>query len=155
MLKQKQNGKFDETGSQGILLGYRETHRSYRIMDPGTGNIKITHHVKFLPTEFPSFDSNSPMTNQNSFVLVPNETETVPVVKDILPNTVQETNPCESEENLQADIPPLDEEDTSIQPELPAYKGYLSQDISRRNQWIQQSRMEECHQGRTGQYEKS
>ncbi|MBW0480191.1 hypothetical protein O181_019906 [Austropuccinia psidii MF-1] len=125
MLKQKQNGKFDETGSQGIFLEYGETHRSYRIMDPGTGNVEFTHHVKFLPTKFPSFDPNSLITNQNSFLLVPNETETVPVVKDISPTTIQETNPCESEENLQADIPPLDEEDTSIQPELPTYKGYL------------------------------
>ncbi|MBW0479561.1 hypothetical protein O181_019276 [Austropuccinia psidii MF-1] len=92
-------------------------------MDPGTGNIKITHHVNFLPTKFPSSDPNSPMTNQNSLLLVPNEMETVPVVKDISLTTVQETNACESEENLQADIPPL--EDTSIQPKLQTYKRYL------------------------------
>ncbi|MBW0524132.1 hypothetical protein O181_063847 [Austropuccinia psidii MF-1] len=85
MLEQKQNGKFDETGSQGLFLGYGETHQSYRNMDPGT----------------------------------------VPVDKDISPTTIQETNPCESEENLQADIPSLDEEDISIQPKLPTYKRYL------------------------------
>ncbi|MBW0578506.1 hypothetical protein O181_118221 [Austropuccinia psidii MF-1] len=83
MLKQKQNGKFDETGSQGIFLGYGETHRSYRIMDPGTAD------------------------------------------KEISPTTIQEIDPCEPEEHLQADTPPPVEEDTAIQPQLPTYKGYL------------------------------
>ncbi|MBW0509570.1 hypothetical protein O181_049285 [Austropuccinia psidii MF-1] len=91
MLKQKQNGKFDETGSQGIFLGYGETHRSYRIMDPGT---------------------------------VPNETETVPVNKDIPPTIIQETDLCEPEENPQAETPCQVKEDTPIQPQLPTYKGY-------------------------------
>ncbi|MBW0481578.1 hypothetical protein O181_021293 [Austropuccinia psidii MF-1] len=50
MLEQKQNGKFDETGSRGIFLGYGETQQSYRIMDPGRGNIKINHHVKCRKT---------------------------------------------------------------------------------------------------------
>ncbi|MBW0539778.1 hypothetical protein O181_079493 [Austropuccinia psidii MF-1] len=94
-------------------------------MDPGTGNVKITHHVKFLPTKFPSFDPNSPITNQSSFLLFPNETETVPVDNHIYLTTIQETNPCEPEENLQADLPSPVEEDTPIQPQLPAYKGYL------------------------------
>ncbi|MBW0518822.1 hypothetical protein O181_058537 [Austropuccinia psidii MF-1] len=94
-------------------------------MDPGTGNVKITHHVKFLPAAFPSFDPNSPITNQNSFLLVPNENETIPVDSQISLTTIQETNLCEPGENLQADIPSPVEEDTLIQPQLPTYKGYL------------------------------
>ncbi|MBW0505989.1 hypothetical protein O181_045704 [Austropuccinia psidii MF-1] len=91
----------------------------------GTGNIKITHHVKFLPTEFPSFNPNSPITNRNYFILVPNETETIPVNKDISPTAIQETtNLCEPEENIQVNIPPFVEEDTPIQSQLPSYKGY-------------------------------
>ncbi|MBW0466864.1 hypothetical protein O181_006579 [Austropuccinia psidii MF-1] len=85
-------------------------------MDPGTGNLKITHHVKFLPTMFSSFNPNSPITNQNSFILVPNEMQTVPVNKDISPTAIQETsNLCEPEENLKANIPPPVKEDTTIQ----------------------------------------
>ncbi|MBW0467485.1 hypothetical protein O181_007200 [Austropuccinia psidii MF-1] len=82
----------------------------------GTGNVKITHHVKFLLNEFPSLNSNSPITNQNSFLLVPNETETVPFNKDIPPTIIQETDLCEPEEKLQAETPCQVKEDTRIQP---------------------------------------
>ncbi|MBW0533967.1 hypothetical protein O181_073682 [Austropuccinia psidii MF-1] len=94
-------------------------------MDPGTGNIKITHHVKFLPTKFPSFNPHSPIANQKYFILVPNKTETIPVNKDISPTAIQETtNICEPEENFQVNIPPFVKEDTPIQSQLPSYKGY-------------------------------
>ncbi|MBW0536280.1 hypothetical protein O181_075995 [Austropuccinia psidii MF-1] len=76
-LKQKLDSKFDEAGSQGVFLGYGETHRSYRIMDSGTGNVIITHHVKYLPNEFPFLKSKSTPINHESFVLVPNQTNTL------------------------------------------------------------------------------
>ncbi|MBW0494089.1 hypothetical protein O181_033804 [Austropuccinia psidii MF-1] len=48
-------------------------------MDPGTGNVKRTHHVKFLPNKFPSLKTKSTSTNHKSFVLVPNSTDTIPI----------------------------------------------------------------------------
>ncbi|PLW29180.1 hypothetical protein PCANC_25834 [Puccinia coronata f. sp. avenae] len=44
----------------GIFLGYGEGHRSYRILDAETGNVKITHHVKFNHHVFPSYPSDGP-----------------------------------------------------------------------------------------------
>ncbi|MBW0497574.1 hypothetical protein O181_037289, partial [Austropuccinia psidii MF-1] len=55
MLKHKQNGKFDESGSQGIFLGYRETHRLYRIMDPGTETPSPAEEVTPIQPQLPTY----------------------------------------------------------------------------------------------------
>ncbi|MBW0482381.1 hypothetical protein O181_022096 [Austropuccinia psidii MF-1] len=44
----------------------------------GTGNVKITHHVKFLPDSFPAKMENNNKTDQDMFTLVLNETDTIP-----------------------------------------------------------------------------
>ncbi|MBW0470546.1 hypothetical protein O181_010261 [Austropuccinia psidii MF-1] len=46
---------------------------------PGTGNVKITHHIKFIPTEFPFLKFKSTPTDYESFILVPNPTDTIPI----------------------------------------------------------------------------
>ncbi|MBW0561477.1 hypothetical protein O181_101192 [Austropuccinia psidii MF-1] len=51
-------GKFTDQGSEGIFLGYEEGNRAYRILDRQTANVKITHHVKFVPNVFPGKLSN-------------------------------------------------------------------------------------------------
>ncbi|MBW0545925.1 hypothetical protein O181_085640 [Austropuccinia psidii MF-1] len=51
-------GKFSDQGSEGIFLGYKEGHRAYQILDRQTGNVKITHQVKFIPNVFPGKLSN-------------------------------------------------------------------------------------------------
>ncbi|KAI7936880.1 hypothetical protein MJO28_015779 [Puccinia striiformis f. sp. tritici] len=56
-------GKLGNRGARGTFLGYGEGHRSYRILDAETGNVKITHHVKFNNHVFPSYPSNE--SNQN------------------------------------------------------------------------------------------
>ncbi|MBW0536838.1 hypothetical protein O181_076553 [Austropuccinia psidii MF-1] len=86
MIKQRLNGKFDEAGSQGILLGYRETHQYYWFMDSGTGNVKISHYAELLPTEFPLLKAGVNSDDNHSFILVPNETETLPIENDIISN---------------------------------------------------------------------
>ncbi|MBW0550457.1 hypothetical protein O181_090172 [Austropuccinia psidii MF-1] len=51
-------GKLTDRGSEGIFLGYEEGHLAYRILDRRTGNVKITHHIKFVPNLFPGKLSN-------------------------------------------------------------------------------------------------
>ena len=46
--------KFRSCGAVGIFLGYGEGHRSFRVPDEETGNVHITHHVKFNDHVFPA-----------------------------------------------------------------------------------------------------
>ncbi|MBW0497553.1 hypothetical protein O181_037268 [Austropuccinia psidii MF-1] len=118
-LKQKLNGKFDESGNQGLFLGYGETHLSYRIMDPGTGNVKITHHVKFIPTEFPCLKTKSTPTDSESFILVPNPTDTSPIkTPPIVQNKSNENFTSSTQENPSLDQNSSGEKSNSI------HKGY-------------------------------
>ncbi|MBW0547115.1 hypothetical protein O181_086830 [Austropuccinia psidii MF-1] len=48
-------------------------------MGPGTGNVKITYHVKFISTECPFLKFKSTPTDCESFILVPNPTDTIPI----------------------------------------------------------------------------
>ncbi|MBW0508264.1 hypothetical protein O181_047979 [Austropuccinia psidii MF-1] len=52
-LNNKPQGKFSEKGSEGLFLGYEEGHRAYQILDRQTGNVKITHHARFVLNTFP------------------------------------------------------------------------------------------------------
>ncbi|MBW0479363.1 hypothetical protein O181_019078 [Austropuccinia psidii MF-1] len=127
-LIQNQTGKFSETGGEGIFLGYGETHRTYRIMDVGTGNVKITHHVKFLPDSFPAKMENNNKADQDMFTLVLNKTDTIlnePIPtysKDLpLPNTPEIT----AEEPV--DQPPLSPSNLNppvVNRDVPTIKGY-------------------------------
>ncbi|PLW29473.1 hypothetical protein PCANC_26058 [Puccinia coronata f. sp. avenae] len=51
-------GKFRSRGAVGIFLGYGEGHRSFRVLDEETGNVHITHHVKFNDHVFPAFQTS-------------------------------------------------------------------------------------------------
>ncbi|MBW0546634.1 hypothetical protein O181_086349, partial [Austropuccinia psidii MF-1] len=123
ILKQKLDGKFDESGSQGIFLGYGETHQSDRVMDSGTGNVKITHHVKFLPTKFPLLKIKETSAHHHSFILVPNETETLPVEDTTIsndPNLLSKGETSrETSKNPSIENPPM------IQTQQPSTKGYM------------------------------
>jgi hypothetical protein len=50
-------GKFWSRGAAGIFLGYGEGHRSFRVLDEETGNVHITHHIKFNDHVFPAFQT--------------------------------------------------------------------------------------------------
>ncbi|MBW0540616.1 hypothetical protein O181_080331 [Austropuccinia psidii MF-1] len=53
--------KFSQKGELGIFIGYVEGHRTYQILNLETGNVKISHHVKFNDNIFPALsypDSN-------------------------------------------------------------------------------------------------
>ncbi|MBW0472741.1 hypothetical protein O181_012456 [Austropuccinia psidii MF-1] len=124
-LKQKLDSKFDEAGSQGIFLGYGETHRSYRIMDPGTGKVKIMHHVKFLPNKFQSLKLISTSTNHESFVLVPNITETISNESfPTLQNQINNNNIPIAQEKSSTKQSLSNEEPTTAQITLSTHKGY-------------------------------
>ncbi|MBW0559032.1 hypothetical protein O181_098747 [Austropuccinia psidii MF-1] len=92
-------------------------------MDSGTGNVKITHHVKFLPTEFPLLKIGDASAHHHSFILVPNETETVPIKDNSILNdpNVQSEDKM-SHKNLKN--PPI-EDPPVIQAQQPTVKGYL------------------------------
>ncbi|MBW0549377.1 hypothetical protein O181_089092 [Austropuccinia psidii MF-1] len=74
-------------------------------MDSGTGNVKITNHVKFLPKEFPFLKSKSTPINHESFVLVPNQ-------KDTLSKNASTKQSLSDKEQIAAQIP------------VPVHKGY-------------------------------
>ncbi|MBW0472359.1 hypothetical protein O181_012074 [Austropuccinia psidii MF-1] len=61
-LKQKLNGKFDESGNKGLFLGYGETHQSYRIMDPGT----VLNPTDTITIEMPPIVQNKSNDNFTS-----------------------------------------------------------------------------------------
>ncbi|MBW0547421.1 hypothetical protein O181_087136 [Austropuccinia psidii MF-1] len=94
-------------------------------MDPGTGNVKITHHVKFLPNEFPSLKSISTPTNHESFVLVPNKTGTISNESfPTLQNQINKNNIPIAQENSSTKQSLSNEEPTTAQTTLPTHKGY-------------------------------
>ncbi|MBW0577315.1 hypothetical protein O181_117030 [Austropuccinia psidii MF-1] len=94
-------------------------------MDPGTGNVKITHHAKFLPNKFPSLKSISTPTNHESFVLVPNKTETISNESfPTLQNQINKNNIPIAQENPSTEQSLSNEEPTTAQTTLPTHKGY-------------------------------
>ncbi|MBW0505940.1 hypothetical protein O181_045655 [Austropuccinia psidii MF-1] len=92
-------------------------------MDSGTGNVKITHHVKFLQTKFPLLKIGDTSAHHHSFILVPNETETLPIKINAILNDLNIQSEDEiSQENLRN---PSIEEPPLIQTQQHAVKGYL------------------------------
>ncbi|MBW0494087.1 hypothetical protein O181_033802 [Austropuccinia psidii MF-1] len=84
-------------------------------MDSGTGNVKITHHVKFLPTEFPLLKIKETSYHHHPFILVPNETETLPVEDTTISNDPN----LLSKDKTSIENPP------TIQTQQPSTKGYM------------------------------
>ncbi|MBW0501579.1 hypothetical protein O181_041294 [Austropuccinia psidii MF-1] len=58
------NGKFSDRGVKGVFLGYREGHRSFRILDVEKGNVILSHHVRCDDGVFPYKDLSP--SNQES-----------------------------------------------------------------------------------------
>ncbi|MBW0537240.1 hypothetical protein O181_076955 [Austropuccinia psidii MF-1] len=87
-----------------------------------TGNIKITHHVKFLPTKFPLLKIGDTSAHHHSFILVPNEMENLPLKENAILNDPNIQSEDEiSWENLKN---PSIEEPPLIQTQKPSVKGY-------------------------------
>jgi transposase InsO family protein len=74
----RSEGKLGNRGARGIFLGYWEGHRSYRILDAETGNVKITHHVKFNHHAFPSYPSEEPNPDVSSLTFHFDDDDPVP-----------------------------------------------------------------------------
>ncbi|MBW0486417.1 hypothetical protein O181_026132 [Austropuccinia psidii MF-1] len=92
-------------------------------MDSGTGNVTITHHVKFLPTKFPLLKIKETSAHHHSFILVPNETETLPFEDTTILNDPNLLSKDEtSRENSKN---PLTENPPEIQTQQPSAKGYI------------------------------
>ncbi|MBW0586747.1 hypothetical protein O181_126462 [Austropuccinia psidii MF-1] len=88
-LNNQPQGKFSEKGSEGLFLGYEEGHRAYRILDRRTGNVKITHHARFVPNTLakqinPEIDSITDLPRLTSD-LEPQITNDNPIIIDIVP----------------------------------------------------------------------
>ncbi|KAI7954364.1 hypothetical protein MJO28_004764 [Puccinia striiformis f. sp. tritici] len=71
----RSEGKLGNRGARGIFLGYGEGHRSYRILDAATGNVKITHHVQFNHHTFPTYPSDNPDPDPTSLSFPFNDEE--------------------------------------------------------------------------------
>ncbi|MBW0510266.1 hypothetical protein O181_049981 [Austropuccinia psidii MF-1] len=69
-IKNKKGGKYKETGDEGILLGYRKGHHTFRIMDKVTGNFRLTHHVNFVLEIFPGNLVKEELADNRTFNVV-------------------------------------------------------------------------------------
>jgi hypothetical protein len=100
-------GKFWSRGAVGIFLGYGEGHRSFRVLDEETGNVHITHHVKFNDHVFPALEKSE----------LPNRDEEIDLLFTFSsdspsPDTLAPTppSPIPSNQNKSNHDEPLDEE---------------------------------------------
>ncbi|MBW0580358.1 hypothetical protein O181_120073 [Austropuccinia psidii MF-1] len=133
--------KFSQKGELGIFIGYGEGHRAYRILNLETGNVKISHHVKFNDNIFPALsypDSNKtdtftvsdnlylPAINPNVKTSnISNPTEIDPTQNiNTIANEENESQIQTTYHNLLNESAAL-EENTAIQTNLPKYKGYI------------------------------
>ncbi|MBW0469027.1 hypothetical protein O181_008742 [Austropuccinia psidii MF-1] len=133
--------ELNQEGKLGILIGYGEGHQTYRILNLETGNVKISHHVKFNNNIFHAFsylDSNKTETftiSDNSYLPFIN-----PNVKISNISHATEENPTQisntlADEESEIPIQPIDHdlpiESTALkdnatnQLALPKYKGYI------------------------------
>ncbi|MBW0473453.1 hypothetical protein O181_013168 [Austropuccinia psidii MF-1] len=100
-------GKFTDQGSEGIFLGYEEGHWAYQILDRRTGNIKITHHVKFIPNVFLGKLSNPSNMEADQLRLTTdlNQTLSTKLEEENSPqrNNLEIGSPLPPESNLEPD----------------------------------------------------
>ncbi|MBW0462946.1 hypothetical protein O181_002661 [Austropuccinia psidii MF-1] len=101
-LKHKLNGKFDESGNQGLFLGYGETHQSYRIMDPGT----FPNPTDTIPIETPPIVQNK---SNNNFTSTP-----------VNPSMEQNS----SSQKFAPQVNPCIDQNSSGKKSTPVHKGY-------------------------------
>ncbi|MBW0526861.1 hypothetical protein O181_066576 [Austropuccinia psidii MF-1] len=97
--------KFSQKGELGIFIGYGEGHRTYRILNMETGNLKISHHVKFHDNIFPALSYPDC-----------NKTDTFTISDNLYLPAI---NPNVKTSNITL------EENTAIQTNLPKYKRYI------------------------------
>ncbi|PLW04690.1 hypothetical protein PCANC_28925, partial [Puccinia coronata f. sp. avenae] len=71
--KDKRNGKFGDTAKRGILLGYRQGIRNWRILLPGN-RVEFSHDVIFDETVFPGISPNS-LADSSDFIPFEEEDE--------------------------------------------------------------------------------
>ncbi|MBW0474416.1 hypothetical protein O181_014131 [Austropuccinia psidii MF-1] len=133
--------KFNQKGELGIFIGYGEGHQTYWILNLDTGNVKISHNVKFNNNIFPAFSylySNKADTFKISDNLcLPFINFNVKISNISYPtkeNPTQMSNTLADEES-EIPIQPIDhgfpiesttlEENTTNQTKLPNYKGYI------------------------------
>ncbi|MBW0555456.1 hypothetical protein O181_095171 [Austropuccinia psidii MF-1] len=100
-------GKFTDRGSKGFFLGYKEGHWAYQILDRRTGNVKITHHIQYIPNVFPGklSDPTNMKADQLQLITDLNQTLTTKPEKE---NSPQRKNfeigsPTPSESNPEPD----------------------------------------------------
>jgi transposase InsO family protein len=146
----RSEGKLGNRGAPGIFLGYGEGHRSYRILDAETGNVKITHHVKFNNHVFPSYPSDEPDQARSSLTFqfnddLPRSTnstpETTPLPIDPVPSDSESSDDNQTFEDLltepkspqlptpnQSDPPPSQQTQTAGAPEPSKHYSWVPAD---------------------------
>ncbi|MBW0493308.1 hypothetical protein O181_033023 [Austropuccinia psidii MF-1] len=133
--------KFSQKGELGIFVGYGEGHQTYQILNLETGNVKISHHVKFNDKIFPALsypDSNKTDTftiSDNLYLPVINpNVKTSDMSHPTKINPTQNINTPAGEES-ESQIKPIDnnlpiestalDQNTTNQTDLPKFKGYI------------------------------
>ncbi|MBW0479251.1 hypothetical protein O181_018966 [Austropuccinia psidii MF-1] len=130
-----------QKGELGIFIGYGQGHQTYRILNLETGNVKISHNVKFNDNIFPDLsypDSNKTDTftiSDNLYLPVINpNVKTSNISHPTKINPTQNINTPAGEES-ESQIQPIDknlpiestalDENTTNQTDLPKFKGYI------------------------------
>ncbi|MBW0477641.1 hypothetical protein O181_017356 [Austropuccinia psidii MF-1] len=133
--------KFSQKGELGIFIGYGEGHQTYWILNLETGNVKISHHVKFNYNIFPAL--SYPYSNKtDTFTISDNlylpainpNVKTSDISHPTKINPTQDINTPAGEE-IERQIQPIDNnlpiestalgEHTTKQTYLPKFKGYI------------------------------
>ncbi|MBW0474360.1 hypothetical protein O181_014075 [Austropuccinia psidii MF-1] len=81
------------------------------ILDLGKGSINITHHVKFIPTIFPSNESGKDCTENTQLTLaqlVPKSKESITLEIGLI-----KSSPTPPEAELEMEAPPIDNSPTN------------------------------------------
>ncbi|MBW0478650.1 hypothetical protein O181_018365 [Austropuccinia psidii MF-1] len=97
-------------------------------MGVGTGNVKITHHVKFLQNSFPVKKDKNNETNENTFTLVLNKSDTsfsnpIPVHSNEVP--ISNTPEITAEEPIDVHLLSLPNQNPQVTDhDIPVQKGY-------------------------------
>jgi hypothetical protein len=87
--KERRKGKFGDTSKKGILMGYRQGIRNWRILTPGN-RVEYSHNVIFDDSCFPGISPNS---SADTSEFIPFIDEDDPVVNAV-PSTHSPFQPC-------------------------------------------------------------
>jgi hypothetical protein len=105
--------KFSPSAVEALLIGFNNGHKTYKLWVPSSKQIKISHHVQFYPTEFPSCRDTNP---HSSIELWAND-----LFVDNVPTPVEKTPQPPSPETTPLEIKEIEPSEKFLAEETPEY----------------------------------